>query len=69
MKCSFNASGDMTAAKGCAYIFTNEAHPKMNYSEGLTSIDAIEERTGFNFFANIPAEFQDAAEATSASIW
>lgn len=69
MKCSFNTSGEMSAAKGCAYIFTNEAHPKMNYSEGITSIDAIEQRTGFNFFANVPAELQDDAESSSKPIW
>lgn len=69
MKCSFNTSGAMTAAKGCAYIFTNEAHPGMNYSQGLTSIDAIEQRSGFDFFHNIPQSLQDAAEKTSSGLW
>ena len=68
MQCSFNSSGTMTAAKGCAYLFTNEAHSG-TYSQGLTSIDAIEQRSGWDFFANVPKELQDAAESTSASLW
>lgn len=69
MMCSFNTSGQMTSAKGCAYVFTNEAHPKMEYSQGITTIDAIEERAGFDFFANVPAALQTAAEKSSKSIW
>ena len=69
MKCSFNTSGAMTSAKGCAYIFTNEAHPKMNYSEGITSIDEIEQRSGWDFFANVPKSLQDNAERSSSSLW
>ena len=69
MKCSFDTSGNMTAAKGCAYVFTNEAHPGMDYNSARTSIDAIEQRAGFDFFANVPAALQNAAESSSASIW
>lgn len=69
MMCSFSTSGQMTSAKGCAYVFTNEAHPKMEYSQGITTIDAIEERAGFDFFANVPAALQTAAEKSSKSIW
>ena len=68
MKCSFDASGTMTAAKGCAYIYTNENHSG-NYSQGLTSIDAIEARSGWDFFTNVPASLQNTAEAQSSSIW
>ena len=59
----------MTGAKGCAYIFTNESHKGMSYSQGITTIDAIEERSGFDFYVNVPKEFQDAAESSSKSIW
>ena len=69
MMCSFDTSGNMTAAKGCAYIFTNETHPGMNYNSARTTIDAIEARAGFDFFANVPAALQNSAESTSASIW
>ena len=68
MKCSFDDSGNMTAAKGCAYIFENKAQSG-SYQQGRTSIDAIENRAGFDFFANVPAALQNAAESSSASIW
>ena len=68
MKCSFNEAGTMTAAKGCAYLFTNEAHSG-SYSQGITSIDAIEQRSGWDFFTNVPKNLQDTAEAQSASLW
>lgn len=71
MKCSFGADGTMTAAKGVAYLFTNEAHSGDKYTDAKfrTTIDAIEERSGFNFFANVPKDLQDAAEKQSASLW
>ena len=71
MKCSFNGNGAMTAAKGVAYLFTNEAHSGDKYTDAKfrTTIDAIEERTGFDFFANVPADLQNAAEQQSVSLW
>lgn len=71
MKCSFGTDGAMTAAKGVAYLFTNEAHSGEKYSDAKfrTTIDAIEQRAGFDFFANVPKELQDAAEKQSASLW
>ena len=71
MQCSFDGNGAMTAAKGVAYLFTNEAHKGEQYNDAKfrTTIDAIEERTGFNFFVNVPADLQDAAERQSSSLW
>ena len=71
MKCSFGSDGAMTAAKGVAYIYTNEAHKGEQYNDDKfrTTIDAIEERAGFDFFANVPPDLQDAAERQSASLW
>lgn len=69
MKCTFNAQGTMTNASGCAYVFTNEAHTSGTYSSGITTIDAIEARAGFDFFANVPTSLQTTAEAQSASLW
>ena len=77
MKCSFNASGAMTDAKGIAYLYTNEDHSndnggnKVTYHDSryVTTIDAIETRTGFNFFANVPTSLQDAAEGTATALW
>ena len=70
MKCSFNTSGTMTAAQGIAYIFTNEAHSGNYYdSEYVTTIDAVETRAGFDFFANVPASLQNDAENTATALW
>lgn len=69
MMCSFNGSGDMVSANGCAYIFTNEAHQGQTYSDGLTSIDAVEARAGFDFFHNVPSSLQTAAEAQTTGLW
>lgn len=69
MKCSFNTSGTMTAASGVAYLFTNESHKGEQYSSAATTIDAIEQRSGFDFFANVPKSLQDAAEAQSSALW
>ena len=70
MKCSFNASNAMTAARGVAFLYTNEAHSGNYYNAGyVTSIDAIEERTGFDFFANVPANLQNPAEQMTSLLW
>lgn len=77
MKCSFNSSGTMTAASGVAYLYTNEDHSndnngnKVNYydSRYVTTIDAIEQRSGFDFFVNVPEDLQEAAESQSSQLW
>ncbi len=71
MKCSFDTNGTMTAAKGVAYVYTNEAHSGTQYnnSQFLSTIDDIEARAGFDFFPNVPKTLQDAAESSKASIW
>lgn len=68
MKCHFSG-GAMTSANGCAYIFTNEAHNGEKYGDAITTIDAIESRAGFDFFANVPTSLQNTAEGQSASLW
>jgi len=69
MKCTFNGT-TMTGAQGIAYIFTNEAHSGYYYdSDYITTIDAVEARAGFNFFANVPTSLQNAAEATATALW
>ena len=64
MFCSFSANGTMTAAKGAAYIYTNERQTNnWDHSSYTTTIDALETRTGFNFFPNIPENLQEEAES------
>lgn len=69
MKCSFGADGSMTAARGVAYLFENKSQKGKNYSQFATTIDAVEQRAGFDFFANVPAELQAAAEKMSSPLW
>lgn len=77
MMCTFDASGNITAAKGCAYIFKNEYIDDTDPDETdssknpvyRTTIDAIEARAGFDFFPRVPAALQTAAENSTASIW
>lgn len=74
MLCGFNGGGMMTSAQGAAFIYTNEAHTKAkdsnvyDYSGYRTTINAIEERTGFNFFAAVPSALQEAAESSFSNI-
>ena len=68
MKCHFSG-GVMSSASGCAYLYTNEAHSGAKYGDFITSIDAVEARSGFDFFANLPASLQKSAEASSKPLW
>ncbi|MCR5327133.1 MAG: DNA/RNA non-specific endonuclease [Bacteroidales bacterium] len=75
MKCSFNENtGEVNSAQGIAFVYTNESHSGESwYKEGnggfVTSIDEIETRTGFNFFANVPTSCQTGAEANKNHTW
>lgn len=70
MLCSFDTSGAMTAARGAAYLFTNESHSGATYSASTfrRTIDEIEELAGFDFFAAVPKSLQDGAESVFSSI-
>ena len=71
MKCSFDSEGEMTAAHGIAYLYTNEAHKGIAYDDSsfITTIDAVEEMAGIDFFHNVPPEIQNAAERSSTALW
>ena len=63
MYCSFSTDGAMTNAKGTAFIYTNERQTgSYNDSKFVTTIDALEQRSGFDFFPNVPDEFEVPAE-------
>jgi DNA/RNA endonuclease G (NUC1) len=73
MKCTFNGS-TMTSAQGIAFVYTNVSHTGENwYKEGtngfVTSIDAIEQRAGFDFFAKVPDNLEEAAESNKNHTW
>ena len=59
MKCTFSSPGVMTGAVGCAYLFNTNSS---NVAPTVTTIDAIESRTDFGFFVNVPATLQSSAE-------
>ncbi len=70
MRCTFDVNGEVTAAKGVAYLTTgNDDAANTAYSGWTTTIDAVEELTGFNFFASVPEDIQSRAEATSAALF
>ena len=66
MKCTFSSPGVMSSAVGCAYLFDTNSS---NIAPTVTSIDAIESRTGFDFFANVPASLQSSAESQTYSFY
>ena len=70
MRCTFNGT-TITGAKGIAFVYTNESHTGSSYndSEFVTTIDAIEERAGFDFFAAVPTNYQNSAEANTDASW
>ncbi len=71
MKCTFNSNGTVSDAKGIAFVYTNESHTGDSYYKNgyYTSIDAIEERAGFNFFAKVPDDKENAAESNTDHRW
>ena len=81
MKCTFSGS-TITDAQGIAFVYTNQAHITKNtgltyygtdHNTGdeyfVTSIDAIEERAGFDFFAGVPSSLQTTAESNTQHKW
>jgi len=70
MKCTFNSSGTMTKAVGVAYLTPgNDASSNTNYTNWITTIDAVEAATGLDFFTNVPATLQTAAEKTKTALF
>ena len=58
------SGGEVTAASAIGFWFTHEAHSGEDWSSStfVKSVDFIEEKTGFNFFANLPPGLEAAAE-------
>ena len=66
MKCSFSSQGEMSNAVVCAYLVDTNSS---NTAPTATTIDAIESRTGFDFFANVPSSLQTTAESQTYSFF
>ena len=71
MKCTLNGSGDVTGAQGIAFVYPNVSHTGESYydSSYVTSIRSIESRAGFNFFANVPDNYENDAENNTQHGW
>lgn len=67
MKCSFDASGEMNGATGCAYLFENRPYSG-SYNNYKYTINEVEARAGLDFFHNVPDQYEDKAENEKASI-
>lgn len=64
MKVSFNADGEVTAAKGAAFLLKHDTGEKQE-----KTIQQMETLTGFDFFTNIPSNYQNSAEGTFTSLF
>lgn len=75
MRCTFNSLGEVSGAQGIAFVYTNKSHTGKDYygSDGdenfVTSIDAIETRAGFDFFAAVPDNLENEAESNTSHSW
>ncbi len=71
MRCAFNSAGTVTSAQGIAFVYSNVSHTGDKYyaNNYVTSIDAIEAATGYEFFPNVPSGIQATAEANTNHTW
>ena len=56
------SGGQIIAASTIGFWFTHEAHSGESWQNYATSVDEIERKTGFNFFANLPPAVEATAE-------
>ena len=59
------SGGSITAASAIGFWFTHEAHSGENWQNFAVSVDEIERKTGFNFFANLPPSIEASAETNT----
>ena len=60
------SGGTVTAASAIGFWFTHEAHSGENWQSFAVPVDEIEQKTGFNFFANLPPSVESTAEANTS---
>ena len=56
------SGGQITAASAIGFWFTHEDHSGENWQSFAVTVDEIEQKTGFNFFANLPPAVEATAE-------
>ena len=59
------SGGSITSASAIGFWFTHEAHSGENWQNFAVSVDEIERKTGFNFFANLPPSIESSAETNT----
>ena len=59
------SGGSITSASAIGCWFTHEAHSGENWQNFAVSVDEIERKTGFNFFANLPPSIESSAETNT----
>lgn len=65
MKVTYNSSGEVTGATGAAYLFDH----KSNATQQDKTIRELETLTSFDFFANIPSQYQESAETSFTNMF
>ena len=60
------SGGTITDASAIGFWFDHKNYDGTNYSAYAVSVDQIEEWTGFDLFANLPAGLQTTAEANAS---
>ena len=69
LKVQWSGSGSnktVTSAKAIGVWIPHQQYNSSDYSSFVTSVDQIEEWTGFNFFHNLPANVEQSAESISS---
>lgn len=59
------SGGQITSASAIGFWFTHEDHSGKSWQNFATSVDYIEQKTGFNFFANLPPSIEASAETNT----
>lgn len=66
LKVKWSATGKVSSAMAVGVWIPHQKYESNDYSSFVTSVDNIEQWTGFDFFANLPASLQATAEANTS---
>ena len=60
------SGGTVTGASAIGFWFSHEAHKDENWQSFAVSVDEVEQKTGFDFFANLPPDLEAQAEQNTS---
>lgn len=69
LKVTRNSQGAITAARSIGFWLSHNSLKNNDFRSHITSVDDIEQKTGFNFFHNLPEELQNSCESVSNWDW